>query len=134
MRTEKPVIKQIMVLSLLVIYLSISAACVLYLPKFNPLRSVNQPTKSAKHLVLNPSRNMQHSADNLLVLLYRSYRATADTKKEAPDNSRQAPLTLFIWIIGGITLTGLLLKRQASLKKFRYSHQQVYLSHRSLRI
>lgn len=134
MRTEEPFIKKFMVLSLLVIYLLISVACILYLPKYNPLRSANQPAKSKKHLVFNTARSMQHGADNILVLLYRSYRATFDTKKSITGNTPQTALISISLMIGGVTLTSFLLKRQASLKKIRYSHQQVYLSHRSLRI
>lgn len=128
------VIRKSMVLSLLVIYLLIAVACVLYLPKYNALRSVNQPAKSQKHFVLNSTRSMQHSADNILVLLYRSYRATADTKKVITGNAPQTGLVVISLLIGGISLTGLLLKRQSGLKKLHYSYRQVYLSHRPLRI
>ncbi len=77
---------------------------------------------------------MQHSTDNILVLLYRSYRATADTKKIVTGNAPQNTLVFISLLIGGISLTGLLLKRQSGLKKLHYSYRQVYLSHRPLRI
>ena len=126
------VIKKSMVLSLLAIYLLIAVACIFYLPKYNPLRFVNNYKRVNTHLVYNPTKHTEHGAANALVLLNRTYRSTIESKRDTLNTLVQTGLTLVSFIIGSIGLT-VLLQKAGYLKLFR-SQQYAYLNYCTLRI
>jgi hypothetical protein len=127
------VIKKSMVLSLLAIYLLIAVACIFYLPKYNPLRLVNNHIKGNTHLVFNPTKHKEHSGANVLVLLNRTYRSTIENKRGALDNLPQVVTVLGLLITGGISLAGLVRRSGGYLMPFR-SQQYAYLNYCTLRI
>jgi hypothetical protein len=131
-RTEMSATKKSLVLSLLVIYLLIAVACIFYLPKYNPLRFVNNYKRVNTHLVYNPTKHTEHGAANVLVLLNRTYRSTIENKRDTLNTLVQTGLALISFIIGGIGLI-VLLQKAGYLKLFR-SQQYVYLSYCTLRI
>jgi hypothetical protein len=124
--------KKSLVLSLLVIYLLIAVACIFYLPKYNPLRFVNNYKRVNTHLVYNPVKHTEHGAANALVLLNRTYRATIENKRDTLNMLVQTGLTLISFIIGSIGFA-VLLQKAGHLKLFR-SQQYAYLNYCTLRI
>ncbi|MDB5025806.1 MAG: hypothetical protein JWP78_3561 [Mucilaginibacter sp.] len=127
-------VKIYLVLSLLVIYLVIAATCILYLPKYSPLRPVNNYTKINTYLVLKPTHQMEHPVADMLVLLHQVYKSTVENKRPVLNGSSQTALVFISLIFGAIALTGLLKKSGGHCMLFRYSPQYAYLSYCTLRI
>jgi hypothetical protein len=123
-----------LVLSLLVIYLFITVTCILYLPKYSPLRPANNYARIKTHLVLNPAHQMEHPVANMFVLLHQVYKSTVENKQPVLNGSSQTALVFILLIFGGITSIGLLRKSGGHFILFRYSHQYAYLSYCRLRI
>ena len=117
----------------MVIYLLIAVTYLLYLPKYNSLRSSSVYTRVKTHLVINPAHRMEHSAGNMLVLIHQAYKSTIDTKRETL-NTVLKMVSLGTLIMAAITLIGQLWTTATGYRSLRYSHQYAYLSYRSLRI
>lgn len=134
MRKGDSILKRGLVLSLLVMYLFIALACVFYLPKYSPLRAVNNYVSLNHHLVLVSSHHRHHSAANIMVLLHRVYQSPFENKRNTWNGPSQAALIFALMMVGGITLFGLLNKNGRYFKAPAYSHRYAYLSYRTLRI
>jgi hypothetical protein len=102
-------------MSLTVAYLLIAVTYILYLPKYSPLRSSATYKRVKTQVVLNPTRRMEHSTANMVVLLHQVYKSTIDNKRITLINSIQIP-------------------PGKEHSKLYYSYQYAYIYHHSLRI
>ena len=133
-RTGESIVKRGLVLSLLVIYLGIALTCVLYLPKYSPLRAVNHQTGVKTHVVLNVAHHTDHSASNILVLLHRVYRSTIENKQEYRGGLSETAMILAFMMISAIAMAELLAKTNRRPQNVHHAHQYAYLAYCSLRI
>jgi hypothetical protein len=122
-----------MVMSLTVTYLLIAVTYLLYLPKFSPLRSSATYKRVKTQLVVNPTRRMEHSAANMVVLLHQVYKSTTDNKREALRMISKATLLISL-VLGSITLINSIQISGKEHSKLYYSYQYAYLYYHSLRI
>ncbi|HTD99076.1 MAG TPA: hypothetical protein VK668_07295 [Mucilaginibacter sp.] len=134
MRTGESLVKRCLVLSLLVMYLAIALTCVLYLPKYNPLRTVNHQSGGKTHLVLSQAHHTDHSTSNILVLLHRVYRSTIDNKQISVVGLSKAGLLLTFLVISSIIMAELLAKTNRRPQNVHHAHPYAYLAYCSLRI
>jgi hypothetical protein len=133
-RKGDSILKRGLVLSLLVMYLFIALACVFYLPKYNPLRSVNNYARVSRHLVLASSHHRHHAGGSIIVLLHRVYQSPFENKRNTLNGPSHTALILALMMAGSIILFGLLNKNGRYFKAPAYSHRYAYLSYRTLRI
>lgn len=134
MRKGDSILKKGLVFSLLVMYIFIALGCIFYLPKYSPLRSVNNYARANHHMVLVSPNHKHRSAANIIVLLHRVYKSPFENKRNTLNGPSQAALIFALIMAGGITLFGLLNKIGSYLKAPAYSHRYAYLSYRTLRI
>ena len=133
MRVVDSILKRCLVLSLMVIYLFIAVAYILYLPKYNPLRPASNYTRVKTQLVLKPTHQVKNNAANILVLIHRAYRSAIENKREMFSGLLQSGLVFVSVIIGGITILRLMRATERTVKLFR-TQQYAYLNYCTLRI
>jgi hypothetical protein len=133
-RTGNSVIKNLLVLSLLVIYLGIALAYLFYLPKYSPLRPSNNRLANKSNQFLIRTQNKGHQAHDILVLLHRAYKTTVENKRASQNIL--SPLTLMILslTISGIAFSALSRNTNQRFKPSAYGRPYAYLSNRALRI
>jgi hypothetical protein len=129
-RKEGSVAKKCIVLSLLVIYLLIAVTYILYLPKYNPLRTANNYISTKTSLMIRPGYN----AATMFVLTHRVYKSTIENKREMLFSISKAVLTILSLAFSGIILSCFLPGEGGYGSIFFYSHRQTYLTCRSIRI
>lgn len=134
MRKEGTVTKKVIVLSLLVIYLLIAVTYILYLPKYNPLRIANNHIGTKTSLVIRTGRAVKHNAATMFVLLHRVYKTTIENKREMLYAISKAALTILSLAFSGIMFACFFQSGGGYKSIFFYSHRQVYLTCRSIRI
>jgi hypothetical protein len=134
LKKDKSNIKKFLALSLLVMYLLIAVTNILYLPKYNPLRIVNNYSGIKTDLVLNPTHQHEHGAANLFVLLHRVYQSPFENKRGTLSGPSQAAPILISLITGVIALFALLPGTSIYFKMPGYSQRYAYLSYCTLRI
>jgi hypothetical protein len=133
-RKEGSVTKKFIVLSLLVIYLLIALIYILYLPKYNPLRIANNYIGTKTSLVIKPGHAVKNDAATMFVLLHRVYKSTIENKREMLHGISKAVLTMLSPAFSGIMFACFFQSRVGYGGIFFYSHRQVYLTCRSIRI
>ncbi len=126
--------KNILVLSLLVIYLGIAWVYLFYLPKYSPLRPSNNRLTNKNHQFLITTQHTGHNAHDILVLLHRTYKSTIENKRAAQNIL--SPLTLMILslTISGIAFSALSRNTNEHFKSSAYGRRYAYLSNHALRI
>jgi hypothetical protein len=133
-KKDESIVKKFLVLSLLVMYLLIAVTNILYLPKYNPLRAVNNYSGIKTDLVLNPTHQHEHSAANIFVLLHRVYQSPFENKRETLSGPSQTAFILVSLITGVIALFALLRGTGKYFKMPGYSRGYAYLNYCTLRI
>jgi hypothetical protein len=133
MKTRGSVIERCMVLSLSMIYLLIALTYILYLPKYNALRTVNNYTNITTLQVLNPIHPKENNVGNMLVLLHGVFKSSIENKQDTRSILSQSFLILASFILGGIILFYPLRKSSGYIKLPR-SPQYAYLGYCVLRI
>jgi hypothetical protein len=133
-RKEGSVTKKVFVLSLLVIYLLIAVTYILYLPKYNSLRIGNNYISARTSLVIRPGHSVKHNAATMFVLLQQVYKSTIENKREMLYCLSKAALTILSLAFSSIMLACYLQSKGGYGGVFFYSHRQVYLTCRSIRI
>jgi Ca2+/Na+ antiporter len=134
MKTGGSDIQKFLVLSLLVMYLFIVVIYLFYLPKYSSLRAVNYYNHTHNQLTLTPKHHVDHSSDNILVLLHRTYRSTVENKRDVRSSLFQTAIILISLFTSSIILLNLFRKKSRYFNLSHYSHQYAYLNYCSLRI
>lgn len=133
-RKEGSVAKKIIVLSLLVIYLLIAITYIVYLPKYNPLRTANNFIRTKTSPVVRPDHAAKHNTATLFVLLHRVYKSTIENKRVTLHSVSKAALTTLSLAFSGVVFACFFQSRGGYGNIFFYRHRQVYLTCRSIRI
>lgn len=133
MKEGDSIVKKSIGISMILIYLLIALTYILYLPKYNPLRSSSNYTRVNSALVIKPLHHMQNSASGIIVRIHQAYRTIIENKKLVFTVIPQTFLTAISLLAGSILITYLLHIFGGNLQPF-HRRQRTYLSCCILRI
>jgi len=133
MRAGDSILKRCLVLSLLVIYLFIAVTYILYLPRYNPLRTSSNYISVKTQLVLKATRQVKNNTAGIFVLIHRAYKSAVENKREMFSGLLQSGLVFVSLIIGGIAMLRLMRTAERTMKLIR-PQQYAYLNYCTLRI
>ena len=131
MKTNNPVVKKYLILSLLVVYIFTALMYTVFLPKYNTF--INNSASNIQ-LTLNPAHfNNNYSSNNAQITFHRIFKSLAENKRN--DAIIFLLITTFASLfLNGIALKYLLKNPGKHLKLFFLPTRYSYLNFCSLKI
>lgn len=131
MKTNNPVVKKYLILSLLVVYFFTALTYTVFLPKYNTF--INNPEPNI-HLTLNPAHlNNNYGSNNSQITFHCIFKSLAENKRN--NAIILLLITAFtLLFLNGVTLKGLLKNPDKHLKLFFLPTRYSYLNFCSLKI
>ena len=133
MKAGSVIVKKCLVILLTTLYLFITVAYLLYLPKFSPLRINNNYVQAKSQLVVKSFHKVKNAGANVLVLIHRAYKSTVENKREMFNRLLQIGV-LFVLIIASGVILQRLMPFIAEVFKTHRPQRYAYLSNCILRI
>ena len=115
-------------------YLFIALAYILYLPKYNTLRSSRNLMQVKTHSVLRPIHRTAPRYGSIVVLVHQAYRSAIDNKRDTPVGLSQTVFLITALFVGALFLLTLTGKTGGYFNRESYPHRYAYLSYCTLRI